>query len=77
MKAIQEETLELLEWPRLAAHLAGFASTTAGQRHCGTLPLPDTAPESQRLLAETTELLGLDGLTEGGLSFQGVADIAP
>ena len=77
MKAIQEETLELLEWPRLAAHLAGFASTTAGQRHCSALPLPDTALESQRLLAETTELLGLDGLTEGGLSFQGVADIAP
>jgi len=77
VKAIEAETLDLLEWSRLAAHLAGFACTAAGQRHCGALPLPHSVVESKRLLAETTELLGLDGLTEGGLSFQGVADIVP
>ena len=27
--AIESETLELLEWPRLATHLASFASTAA------------------------------------------------
>jgi len=70
------ETLDLLEWPRLAEHLATFASTAAGRRHCLRLPLPASAPASQRLLAETTELLGLDGLLEGGLSFQGVVDIS-
>ncbi|MEB3353594.1 MAG: endonuclease MutS2 [Cyanobacteriota bacterium] len=73
---IQQEALELLEWPRLAEHLAGFASTVAGQRHCLALTLPHHPEESERLLAETTELLGLDGILEGGLSFQGVADIA-
>jgi DNA mismatch repair protein MutS2 len=73
--AIAAETLELLEWPRLAEHLASFASTEAGRRHCRRLPLPDAVAESRRLLAETTELLALDGLLEGGLSFQGVADI--
>jgi DNA mismatch repair protein MutS2 len=73
--AIEQETLELLEWPRLAAHLASFAATSAGQRHCRSLPLPASLPESRTLLAETTELLALDGLIEGGLSLQGVADI--
>jgi len=75
LTAIGAETLELLEWPRLAQQLASFASTRAGDRHCSTLVPPLSFGESQRLLAETTELLGLDGLTEGGLSFSGAADI--
>ena len=74
--AIATETLQLLEWPRLAEHLARFAGTAAGGRHCRALPLPATVAESMALLAETGELLGLDGLLDGGLSFQGVADIA-
>ena len=73
---IAAETLELLEWPRLAQQVAGFASTAAGQRRCTGLPLPASCAESRSLLAETTELLGLDGVLEGGLSFRGVADIA-
>lgn len=73
--AIQQEALELLEWPRLAEQLASFASTAPGRRACQALLLPDSLAASQTLLAETTELLGLDGLLEGGLSFQGVADI--
>ncbi len=73
---IAAETLDLLEWPRLAEHLAGFAGTEAGRRHCRLLPLPASPSESLGLLAETTELLALDGLIEGGLSFQGVADIS-
>jgi DNA mismatch repair protein MutS2 len=73
---LASETLELLEWPRLAGHLAGFASTAAGARHCAALPLPASSAASRALLAETTELLGLDGVLEGGLSFRGVADIA-
>lgn len=74
---IERETLELLEWPRLAADLAGFASTTAGRALCTQLPLADCRSESVRRLGETTELLALDGLTEGGLSFLGVADLSP
>ena len=75
-ETISAEALELLEWPRLAGHVAGFASTAAGERHCAALPLPASCGESRELLAETTELLGLDGVLEGGLSFRGVADIA-
>ena len=73
---IQQEALELLEWPRLAEQLASFASTTPGRCACLELALPACLAASRSLLAETTELLGLDGLLEGGLSFQGVADIA-
>ena len=74
--AIAAEALDLLEWPRLAGHVASFASTSAGERHCLALPLPPNCAESRALLAETTELLGLDGVLEGGMSFRGVADIA-
>lgn len=73
---IQQEALELLEWPRLAEQLASFASTAPGRSACRELALPACLAASRSLLAETTELLGLDGLLEGGLSFQGVADIA-
>jgi len=73
----QAETLELLEWPRLAEQLAGFASTAAGRRRCLALPLAPDLEASRALVAETGELHGLDGVLDGGLSFQGVADIAP
>lgn len=76
MSEIHQDTLELLEWPRLAAHLASFASTAVGRRHCTRLALPDHPAESRRLLLETTELLALDGLCEGGLSLLGAGDIA-
>ncbi|MEB3234104.1 MAG: endonuclease MutS2 [Cyanobacteriota bacterium] len=74
---IQAEALELLEWRRLAEQLASFASTAAGARQCQSLPLAPDCDASRVLLAQTGELLGLDGVLEGGLSFQGVADIAP
>jgi DNA mismatch repair protein MutS2 len=74
--SIEQEALELLEWPRLSSHVASFASTAAGKRGCVPLPLARCQADSETLQAETTELLALDGLTEGGLSFQGVADIA-
>jgi DNA mismatch repair protein MutS2 len=73
---IQAEALELLEWPRLAEQVAGFADTALGRGHCRRLPLARSLAESRTLLAETTELLALDGLAEGGLHFQGVADLS-
>lgn len=75
-EGIGAEALELLEWPRLCAQVASFALTASGRRFCQALPLASTPAESQQLLGETTELLALDGLTEGGLSFQGVADLS-
>nr|WP_303246144.1 endonuclease MutS2 [Synechococcus sp. HK05] len=72
---IQREALELLEWARLGEHVAGFASTTAGRRVCRELPLAPSLEASRQLLAQTTELLALDGVLEGGLSFQGVAEL--
>ncbi|MEB3184295.1 MAG: endonuclease MutS2 [Cyanobacteriota bacterium] len=72
---MQAEALALLEWPRLGEHVASFASTAGGRRLCRELPLADSHATSQRRLGETSELLALDGLCEGGLSFQGVADL--
>ncbi len=73
---IGAETLDLLEWPRLCSQVASFAVTASGRRFCQSLPLAASPAESLQLLGETTELLALDGLTEGGLSFQGVADLS-
>tara|TARA_B100001121_G_scaffold145206_1_gene126940 strand:+ start:4328 stop:6703 length:2376 start_codon:yes stop_codon:yes gene_type:complete len=70
-----EETLELLEWPRLCEHLSSFASTLQGRRHCCLGSLPDSLPESLILQARTQEMASLDGLLDGGLSFQGVGDL--
>lgn len=76
LSGIQREALELLEWGRLGEHVAGFASTTAGRRLCRELPLAPSLEASRQLLAQTIELLALDGVLEGGLSFQGVADLS-
>jgi len=73
----EHETLDLLEWPRLAEQVAAFASTAAGRSRTLALPLAPALPDSQSWLAETGELLGLDGVLEGGLSFDGVVDIGP
>ncbi len=69
-----QETLDLLEWPRLAEQLSTFASTSAGRRECVNYPIPNNFAISQRLLSETTEMGELDIELEGGLSFYGVKD---
>lgn len=73
---IEAEALDLLEWWRLAEQVAGFAGTPLGRALSRRLPLAASRAQSQALLAETTELLALDGLTEGGLSLQGIADLS-
>jgi len=73
----QAETQELLEWPRLAEQLAAFASTAAGRARCLALPLAPELATGRAWLGETAELLALDGLLDGGLSFDGVVDLAP
>lgn len=74
---VWHDTLELLEWPRLCQHLAQFASTAAGHRRCLDEPLPADLSESRERLARSIELAGLDGVLDGGLSFQGVHDLDP
>ena len=77
LSSIQEETLELLGWPELCRHLAGFASTTMGRQALLRLSLPADLSHSQRLQQETRELLERDQQVEGGLDFRGVVDLNP
>ena len=72
-----QETLDLLEWPQLCAHLSVFASTGMGRSAARRQTLPDNPESSRLLLAETVEMAVLDDLTEGGLSFRGVVDLGP
>ena len=71
------ETLELLEWPLLCEHLSTFAATAMGREAARNLQLPDDLNSSRTALSETVELLTLDELQEGGLSFRGVRDLRP
>ena len=48
-----QETLELLEWPRVCDHLASFASTRMGRYAARNLVLPETLEVSRQRLAET------------------------
>lgn len=72
--AIQSETLNLLEWPRLCRHLATFSATQIGTVAAQQLQIPTTQAESQALLAQTVEVAQLES-TVGGLQFGGIRDI--
>ncbi|WP_320663352.1 endonuclease MutS2 [Prochlorococcus sp. MIT 1223] len=69
------ESLELLEWPRLCAHLATFASTPQGEIQCKNLLIPQHVSITRRYLDETLEIGALDELIEGGISFYGIYDL--
>ena len=72
-----QETLDLLEWPLVCEHLSSFASTRMGRDAARTLILPNSIHASRTALAETVELITLDELSDGGLSFRGVGDLRP
>ncbi|WP_422662049.1 endonuclease MutS2 [Pannus brasiliensis] len=72
---IQDETLELLEWPRLCQHLSTFAATKLGAIAARQFPLPETREESLTLLARTREIHDLEQRLDGKLSFDGITDI--
>ena len=72
-----QETLELLEWPLVCQHLSDFSSTRMGRDAARRLELPVSLAASSQRLAETVEMVVLDDLSEGGLSFRGVVDLRP
>jgi len=72
---IKLEALQLLEWDRLGQQIAEFASSVLGREICFALPLAPQIDAARLLLEETSELLALDGLLEGGLSFVGVTNL--
>ena len=72
-----QESLDLLEWPLVCAHLSSFASTGMGRIAARDLRLPDSVEHSLQRQAETVEMAALDDLTDGGISFRGVQDLTP
>lgn len=77
---IQAESLVLLEWPQISAHVLHHASTQRGRAAlCPTesgLYIGSTRTESERLLAETRELYHLEFTRGKPLSFSGVHDVS-
>lgn len=78
---IHKESLTLLEWPQISAHVLRHASTTQGRLAlCASstgLLVPTTRAESERLLAETREVSLLEYALCKPLNFSGVHDVAP
>ncbi|YAI82669.1 MAG: endonuclease MutS2 [cyanobacterium endosymbiont of Rhopalodia sterrenbergii] len=72
---IQQETLNLLEWPRLCQHLSTFAATKLGVLAAKKLSIPDNLEESEQLLAQTREIYRLEQSLEVQWSFDGITDI--
>ena len=73
--SILEETLELLEWPRLCQHFSTFANTSQGRQHCLKGELPADLETTLTYQVRSLELASLDGVIDGGLNFQGVSDL--
>ena len=71
---IHQETLDLLEWPRLCQHLSTFAATKLGTLAAQQLTIPATEADSQQLLVQTQEVYWLDQQGQG-LPFGGIRDI--
>jgi DNA mismatch repair protein MutS2 len=72
---IHEETLALLEWPRLCQHVSTFAATKLGMIAARHLVIPVTQADCLTLLAQTQEVYKLENQLTGGLSFDGINDI--
>ena len=70
-----QETLGLLDWPKLCKHLSTFASTSHGEKSCLELTFPEDCNKSKNKLAETIEISTLDKEINGGISFEGVHDL--
>ncbi|MEN9245060.1 MAG: endonuclease MutS2, partial [Gloeomargarita sp. DG02_5_bins_242] len=76
MREIRQETLELLEWPRLCEHLATFAQTKPGKQAAQTW---QPAPDLTAALALLAETQAIATLVERGTSFDlaSVTDVLP
>ena len=72
---IYQETLNLLEWPRLCQHLATFAATKMGAIAARNLPMPSSLEESKQLLAQTKEIYRLEQNLEVKWTFEGITDV--
>lgn len=73
--SLRQETLELLEWPRLCQHLATFAATTLGRRACLELDPWLSRAQSEERLEQTEEAIRLEQTQAGGLSLEGIHDL--
>lgn len=73
---MQAETLELLEWQRLCQHLANFAATKLGALAACDLDIPATRDRSLELLTQTKEICHLESKLPGGVSLEGIHNIA-
>lgn len=72
---IAEETLALLEWPRLCQHLSTFTQTPLGAIAARYLLPPSQWEESRELLAQTQAVESIENSPESNWHFKGIADI--
>jgi len=74
--ALEDESISLLEWDTLKAHLSSFASTEMGKKAILNFEIPSEYDISQRLLKETIEITELETNFDKSISFSDVFDIS-
>ncbi|MCR8539519.1 MAG: endonuclease MutS2 [Prochlorococcus marinus CUG1439] len=73
---LEDESISLLEWDTLKAHLSSFASTEMGKRAILSFKIPSEYEVAKRLLNETIEITELENNLDKSISFSGVFDIS-
>jgi DNA mismatch repair protein MutS2 len=72
---IRQESLNLLEWPRLCLHVSTFAATDLGRAAALNLTIPEQQAATENLLSQTREVYNLELRLARSLSFEGVHDL--
>ena len=72
---IQQETLNILEWPKLCHHLSTFAATKLGAIASQALTIPNEKSHSLELLKQTQEIANIEDNLIPNWSFAGIHDI--
>lgn len=72
-KSVEDETLDLLEWPKICTQVSQFVSTPMGLKIAseGSLPIGATALESEELLSQTSAAKSLSS----PLDFSNIEDL--
>jgi len=75
VRKLENESIELLEWPLLKKQLSSFASTPMGEKSIINFEIPLKLEDTQYLLDQTKEIYKLENEYDQNINFEGVFEI--
>ena len=75
VRKLENESVELLEWPLLKKQLSSFASTPMGEKSIINFEIPLKLEDTQYLLDQTKEIYKLENEYDQNINFEGVFEI--